>query len=521
MLQTKIKKKYYLLVLLVFLPIQTKENNKKNNLETFKKIFDKANDAFLQKNFEKAIVFYKEAVEINKAASVYFNIGMAYYNLKNVTQAIKYFDKALEKNPNYYNAHHALGLIYSQQKNYNAAIKHLKQTIRLNKKDVDSYAHLGANFMALKQYEQAESYFKSAATKSPQNKALVYNTAYALKLQGKYQEAIPYYLKTIECDPEFEHANLGLAKSYLAIGDFYHGWPYFEWRFLNYKEHKSRYNYRHLTPQDLVGKIILLRAEWGLGDMIQFMRYIELVKNLETTVYVQMHRPLHPLCKLCPYIDKVLAQNSKCPPFHLQIPIMSLPLIFKTTRETIPTNIPYLYADKNLVQYWKEKLAHNKNFKVGICWHAKPIFLEDNPLTKRSVPLKDFAVLAQVNNVSFYSLQKIYGLKELETIPKGFKVHTFGPDFDDSHGRFMDTSAVIQNLDLVVTADTSIVHLAGALGKPVWILIPYVPEWRWLQNIDTTPWYPNARLFRQSKPSDWTHVMLEVKKMLEKTIRKK
>jgi len=406
-----------------------------------------------------------------------------------------------------------------KQKQYESALKHLKKAVLLDPKDFISHLNTASCFTHLQKYTLAETYLKGIIPALfPGKKELVYNLAYVLKLQGKIEEAIPYYLQAIQLDPKLEVAYLGLAKSYLATGNFLKGWNYFEWRFLNAENHQNKNFYQHLNPSDLKNRIVFLKPEWGLGDMMHFIRYAQLVKEAGATVYVRMHKPLEKLFSLCPYIDKIISDGEKIPPFHVAIPIMSLPLIFKTTLETIPANIPYLYADEKLIALWKEKLAPDKNFKVGICWHAKPIFLEENYLTRRSVPLKDFAILSEIDNISFYSLQKIYGIDELEDIPKNFKVHTFGPDFDNTHGRFMDSAALIQNLDLIITADTSIVHLAGALGKPVWILTPHVAEWRWLQLIETTPWYPKARLFRQQKPIDWKHVMLEVKKELENLI---
>lgn len=510
--KTNFKKIIHLSLLLLCIPIYTKQSS----LEKFKSFFHEANNAYLSGQFEQSITYYKKALEVtDQSFSVYFNMAKAYLGLKNFDKAIECFNKGLEINPKHHKAHQALGIFYTQQKQYESAIKHFKKAVLLDNKDFLSHMNIGSNFLFLNQYQKAEQYLKKIQPLFPDKKEPVYNLAYMLRLQGKAQEAIPHYLRAIELDPDLEQTYLGLAKSYLATGNFSDGWHYFEWRFLNAKEHQEKNIYQYLQPKDLAGKIIFLKSEWGLGDMMHFIRYAKLVKDLGTTVYVRTHKPLVKLFQQCPFIDKVVPYGSKIPPFHIQIPMMSLPLIFKTTLETIPTDIPYLYADETLIKLWKEELAPDKNFKVGICWHSKPIFLEDNYLTKRSVPLKDFAILSEVDNISFYSLQKIYGIDQLENIPQSFKVHTFGPDFDNTHGRFMDTAALIRNLDLVITADTSIVHLAGALGKPVWILTPYVAEWRWLQNIDTTPWYPNARLFRQQKPIDWTHVMLEIKKELQ------
>jgi len=429
-------------------------------------------------------------------------------------------------------------------------------------------------------FEEAERILKQLDKLYPKNAVTTYNTAYMLKMQGKFKEAIQYYIKTIKLDPDLEEAYLGLAKSLLAIGIINREtWEFLEYRFSNFKEQSKQLRYYDLTPQDLANKTVYIISEWGLGDMMQFVRYAKCLKELGATVIISAHKPLQKLFSLCPYIDKVITSRSPNICYDYKIPIMSLPLIFNTTQDTIPADIPYLYADPDLMHYWGEKLTENldkndaprsklrgilqsksvfrlrksydgqvakggvypehvegtdatpfipaaellgiqakrnKKLKIGLCWHAKPIFIEENYLTKRSVPLKEFAELAELNNISFYSLQKIFGLEELENLPDKFIINTFGPNFDETHGRFMDTAAVIQNLDLVITADTSIAHLAGALGKPVWVLLPYVAEWRWLQSGHTTPWYPNMRLFRQKIPSDWSYVIKEIKEELKK-----
>jgi len=252
--------------------------------------------------------------------------------------------------------------------------------------------------------------------------------------------------------------------------------------------------------------------------MMQFIRYAKCVKELGATVLINIHAPLMKLFTLCDFIDQLSPRGSKHPTIDIKIPIMSLPFIFNTTLETVPADIPYLYADEHLIKFWKEKITQDKNFKIGLAWVSKSKHLEKNYLTRRSVPLKNFAPLAELHNVSFYSLQKTDGLDQLSNLPQNFTVKSFGPDFDNTNGRFMDTAALIMNLDLVITSDTSIAHLAGALGKETWILLPYVAEWRWMQERNTTPWYPNARLFRQKKHSDWTHVIQAIKEELQKII---
>ena len=260
-------------------------------------------------------------------------------------------------------------------------------------------------------------------------------------------------------------------------------------------------------------------CEWGLGDMMQFIRYARLIKSYGATITVQTFKPLIPLFKLCPFLDDIISFDDYQPFATIRIPMLSLPMIFDTTLQTIPTDIPYLQADKQLTQQWQQTLANDKNFKIGICWHAKPIYLEDHKHTRRSIPLTDFIPLSFVPGISFYNLQKIHGTDELNDLPYYFKVHDFGDALDTQNGNFMDSAALIKNLDLVISADTSIVHLAGALGVPTWVALPYTAEWRWLQNRSDTPWYPTVQLFRQTIPGDWSTVIQEIKDKLQATVR--
>jgi hypothetical protein len=228
--------------------------------------------------------------------------------------------------------------------------------------------------------------------------------------------------------------------------------------------------------------------------------------------------------KLCPYIDSVISTEDPLPAFDVQAPLMSLPHILKTKIETIPLEIPYIFADENLTEYWKEKLSQDKNFKVGVCWQGNSNY--STPLLRATVALKSieaqqFAPLCTVPGVSLYSLQKTTGTDQLENLPKHMKLITFDDTFDQAHGRFMDTAAVMKNLDLIITVDTSISHLSSAMGIPTWVMIPNPPDWRWMINRNDTPWYPDMRLFRQPTPGDWDSVLKTITQELQKKVADK
>ncbi len=347
-----------------------------------------------------------------------------------------------------------------------------------------------------------------------------YTIGSLLSILNQHEQALTFYKKAIALNPSHEEARLGFSKALLACGYFDLGWKEFEYRMDNSQEFQRYFKYPDLDLKSLKGKRIVLLAEWGLGDTLHFVRYAKKLKELGATVYLQTFGPLVKLLSACPYLDKVIRQGDPLPKADTRIPLLSLPLVFKTTLDTMPTDIPYLYAQNDLIEQWHKKICPDKNFKIGICWHAKPIYLEDHVYTRRSVPLEKFLPLTALPGISLYSLQKNFGTNELnETM---HRIQTFGSELDEVHGPFMDTAALIKNLDLVISADTSIVHLAGGLGTPTWVLLPYSAEWRWLHNRSDSPWYPNSmRLFRQEKPGDWDTVVRHIATALETLLNEK
>ena len=361
---------------------------------------------------------------------------------------------------------------------------------------------------------QALELYHSIITLDPSIGDAYYNCGYVLTRLNHNDQAIIAYKKALAINPKNSHARLGLGKALLACGNYTEGWHYLEDRFSDPGLMQRAFGYGSFDVTNCKGKKILLRSEWGLGDMVHFVRYAKLLHERGARVIVQAFDALVPLFSLCDYIESVISISDPIPANDIQIPMMSLPLLFGTTMQTIPAPIPYLKADAKLVKYWEQELKAGTRLKIGICWHAKPIYLEDHATTRRSIPLALFEPLTQLP-VTLYSLQKEYGMDEQHTLKR---MISFDNDFDLSHGRFMDTAALIMNMDLIISADTSIVHVAGALGKTVWVLLPYAAEWRWLPGVpgyeERTEWYPSMRLFRQKRPGDWREVVEDVAKEL-------
>jgi len=286
---------------------------------------------------------------------------------------------------------------------------------------------------------------------------------------------------------------------------FARGWPEYEWRWHRRQAVQRNFYATRWDGSPLAGRTILLHAEQGLGDTLQFVRYASLVKRRGGTIIVECQPPLVKLLTGCPGIDQVVAYGDALPPFEFHAPLMSLPAIFGTTVETIPQEVPYLLADPELRQKWRGELEGMREFKVGIVWQGRP---EPPWVGNRSIPLRKYAPLAQVPGVKLFSLQKGPGVEQL--VASSVEVTDFGPRLDEATGPFLDTAALMRNLDLVITSDTATAHLAGALGVPVWVAIPVAPDWRWMLNRTDSPWYPTMRLFRQTNLGDWDTVFAQM-----------
>lgn len=368
-----------------------------------------------------------------------------------------------------------------------------------------------------------------------------YNAAFLLKEQGSLAKALPHYEFILSKQPNHAAAHLGRAIINLAFGKFDVGWPEFEWHLGSQTTDDAQILKKiiaHNLP--LKDKIILLRAEWGAGDTIHMIRYAQLLHERGAHVIVHLlHESLVPLFKQQKYLDAVVAPHESPPPFHFQIPMMILPSIFGTTIENVPSPNSYITIDQEYVKKWKEIVKDDPllrqssyanatkdkgydqsseasaqeegqaNFKIGICWKGNYIHGPE-----KFMPLSYFAQLAHIPGVSLYSLQKMHGLDQLESLENKDIIKTFDDTFDIIP--FLDTAALMKNLDLVITVDTSIAHLAGALGVPVWVILPVNSDWRWMQERIDTPWYKSMRLFRQKNAHDWENVIQEITIVIKK-----
>ena len=259
--------------------------------------------------------------------------------------------------------------------------------------------------------------------------------------------------------------------------------------------------------EELENKRLLIHAEQGAGDVIQFLRYLPHVKTLGAEIIFECHKPLYTLCYEQTGIDIVIAQGSKIPKCDYQVPLLTLPQVFNAKIGNIINQVPYICIDDKSRQKWLEYFKKNSKLKVGIVWAGNPEHSNDE---NRSCLLKDWAAFLDNTDIEFFSLQKNFGREQLSELPNAIKI----TDLDALIFDYLDTAACISFLDLVITVDTSVAHLAGALGKSVWTLLPYVPDWRWMLGTDKSPWYPTMDLLRQESIGDWLPVIAKVQNKL-------
>jgi hypothetical protein len=294
------------------------------------------------------------------------------------------------------------------------------------------------------------------------------------------------------------------------------GFAEFEWYRQRPESPRSPLQTPHWTgAEDLNGKILAITAEQGLGDTLQGVRYAALAQARGAKVILYVQPPLVALLRdhLAPAVEAVIAQGSEMPAHDYQVGMMSLPYVFGTELHTVPAQTPYLKADPALVARWRDRLGA-QGLRIGICWQGG----QPGGDMGRSFPVRMLAGIARLPGVRLIALQKGAGLKQLEDLPPGMQIEMPGEDFDNGPDAFLDSAAVMENLDLVISSDTSIIHLAGALGRPAWLAAKFVPEWRWLLAREDSVWYPSLRLFRQKAVGDWGSVFTRMEDELKKNL---
>ena len=465
-----------------------------------------------------ALAAFKKVTELNPYYPDGFNnLGLTLHRTRRLEEAISCYNKALSLKPNFADAHNNLGNSLKDQGKLKEAIKAYVKAISLRPDYAEAHNNMGVALQEDDAFKEAIECYEKALSIKPNFADAFYNIANTLKDQGELDWAIQTYKKAISLRPDYVEANYNLSLAYLLNGEFEKGLKLYEWRYRKKKEVRTRAPRKTLYWKGLgaiKGKRFLVYEEQGLGDIIQFCRYLPLLKKMGADLTFQVTEELHSLLQT---IDVDLKLTSSLPSekqIDFETPLMSLPHLLNTSLETIPKNIPYLSADPMKAMLWSNRFTRN-NFKVGICWQGSKNKID----VGRSFSLSLFEDISRLKNIELISLHKGEGEKQISDIK--FDLTTLGDDFDAGGDSFIDTAAVIVNCDLIISSDTAIAHLAGALGKPTWVALKYIPDWRWMLERNNSPWYPTVKLYRQKKQGDWEHVFDSMRRDLKSWLEMK
>lgn len=462
-------------------------------------------------------------------------LGLVAFNLGRIDEAIELTRRAITLNPRQANYRVNLGCFLTECGQIAAAAAALREAIVLNPQLPQAHFNLGNALRDLGEFDDAIASYERALALRPNDPMTHNNLGIVLARQGKLLEAQACYRRVLEMAPNYlpalnnfgtmafeladwttalatyervlhlnpteSDARFNRSLVWLLHGDYARGWPEYEYRWRAQGLVLPRHaDHPRWLGEPLDGRTILVHAEQGLGDTLHFVRYLPLVAAEGGRVLFECEPAVRRLAMSVAGVDDCFATGDKLPPFDVQIPLLSLPGVFGTTEATIPREVPYLTAPCDEAARWKARFAELAGVKVGIAWQGDPKNRRDRA---RSIPLASFEWLAKIPGVHWFSLQKGNGSEQLAEVQDRWPIGDVVRDATD----FADTAAIVTNLDLVISVDSAVAHLAGALDVPVWLAVPASPDWRWQLNREDSPWYPSMRLLRQKQYGCWIDVI--------------
>ncbi|HUC48281.1 MAG TPA: tetratricopeptide repeat protein [Xanthobacteraceae bacterium] len=453
---------------------------------------------------EKALAIRAEIAEIHAIR------GNALFALRRHQEALGSYDAALTLRPDLADAHYNRGIVLHELRRLDEAVASYDQALTFCPRHAGAYFNRGNAMHLLRRFEDALDSYDRALVVQPDRAEVVNNRGLTLHEMNRHDEALRDYERAAALRPDFADAHYNGALCRLALGDYHRGWQEHERRWETTVLKRAKRSFQQplwLGAEQIEGKTILLHHEQGLGDTIQFCRYAPLVSERGARVVLQVQEPLRELIKSLRGDTSVVGRDGPLPDVDLHCPLLSLPLAFATQVETIPSSMPYLSANPAKVRFWQGRLGRRSKPRIGIAWAGNP--RKELPGAshidgQRSLPFAQLAPLLHLNGCQFYSLQK--GDDAVQQM-RAHPLRQAMTDWTDELCDFADTAALIENLDLVISVDTSVTHLAGALGKPVWLLNRYNTCWRWLLDREDSPWYPTLRQFRQDASRGWEPVI--------------
>ncbi len=467
--------------------------------------------------YEEALISCIKANDLNLLdADAWSNRGFALNELKLYEDSLGACSRAIEINPHHADAWSNLGVALNELNRYEDSLEACSRAIEINPHHADAWSNLGVALNELKRYEEAVTSYDKAIDCRPNFYEALYNRGVALNELKRYEEALASYNSAIESRPNGYEAYWNKGLSLLLQGDFKNGLPLYEHRWSvnegGYAAAKRSFDQpTWLGLESLKGKTIFIYAEQGFGDFIQFCRYTKLICDLGARVILETPKALVNLLANLEGVSHLITQGEQPPPFDYQCPLLSLPLAFQTDLESIPPVDSTIQANfaKNSTKIaeWKERLGLRITPRVGLAWSGNPKQRNDR---NRSLTLEQL-IKVLPTGFEYVSLQKEIREVDRLTLQCNPSILNFASSIHD----FEDTAALIDQMDLVISVDTSVAHLSGTMGKETWILLPHAPDWRWLLDRDDCPWYPSVKLYRQNTIGDWGGVLAKVKADLQ------
>ena len=466
------------------------------------------------RRLEEALASYEQAMAIKPDyAEAYNNRGAALRELERLEEALASYEQALSIKPDYAEAHNNRGVVLCELKRLEEALACYRQALQIAPDYAEAHNNRGIALMELERLKEALESYDQALSIKPDYAEAHYNLGVALQNLNQLDVALASYDRALSIKPDYAEAHWNKSLLLLLTGKFLEGWSLYEWRFKRIGRKKDYRTFPQppwLGQADLQGKRLLIQSEQGLGDVVQFCRYLPQVKALGAEIILNVPESLVPLISTMQCPMTVVPRGVPLPEFDVYCNLMSLPHVFNTTIETIPARTPYLFSDQSKVQLWRKRLGNKHRPRVGLAWSGSEFHQNDR---NRSIRLEKLLPLMG-SSVEWHSLQKVYRQHDIPLLDQHPQIRRHQDELND----FADTAALIECMDLVMSVDTSVAHVAGAIGKPVWILLPCCPDFRWMLDRSDSPWYPTAKLYRQPKSEDWQSVVREVARALAEFI---
>ena len=462
--------------------------------------------------FDDALASLDRAVALRPDfAEAWADRGIALRATKRFNEALASCDKAIALAPRVAEFHDLRANVLLKLMRFEEALASCDHAIALKPENAEPHANRGLILHAMKRLEEALASCDRAIKRKPDFAEAHFIRGHVLHELKRPEEAISSYQRTIQIEPDHKNANGHLSHTLLLLGRFERGWKQYEWR---KKLDEPMGNASFSQPvwsgeEPIDGATVFVHAEQGLGDTLQFCRYAKRVQARGARVIFSVQRPLVRLLKSLDPGLEIVGDGSPPAAFDYHCALMSLPLAFGTDARNVPAEVRYLGSEPPRVEKWKRRVG-GAGFKVGVCWSGLTI----GAGTEKSFLLNDLYSISKLPEVRLISLQKGDAADQLNSAPEGMNIENFGDELDAGTDAFLDTAAIMEGLDLIITADTSVAHLAGALGRPTWVALKHVPDWRWGLEGDVTPWYPSMRLFRQKSRDDWKDVFARMEREL-------